>query len=119
MGTSQFRKEFYNKKYDSWGSPPDGVRLSEGPIWTYTQIPWKKQQRFCKVTDSEGLVSYLTFWEARNKLGVALETLRKKFKGKVFTTHIKDFRVDLIPKFLFIAKTGRTHDEIREYFHRF
>lgn len=96
-------------------SPPRLV--SSGPRKVYKHIPWLDTQKFFKVTDTfTGKVFYGTTVEARVHCGASVDGFRNAVKNRRLFK--RRYRIETVPRFLFIKKTGREYDERWSYYYR-
>lgn len=101
---------------------PEFLRISEGPRLKVIKKPWPKNQKFYYTLDLDTGKEYWKITsETRILCGMAYDGFRKKMKAKNLKNKaIKArFLVHRIPKIVFIAKTGRLHDEQRDYFYKY
>lgn len=105
---------------------PEGLRISDGPRMSVREVPWPPGVHFYKVTDLEtGRYSYCTSVETALKVGRSLRAFRRAYNRKRKENGVARvifgarYHITRVPKMVFIQKTGRKYDEVREYFYRY
>jgi len=113
----------YDAVRDTEFSCPEGMRITDGPRMAVWPAPWPPGVHFYEVIDLESDKVFLcTSLEAAIKCGKTPESFRWAYRrrrkkygaGNVIIN--RQWQIKRIPKWLFIKRTGRETNEIREYF---